>query len=186
MKDLTKSETWALKRIPVIFRVQHWALLSCRVIFSINLSLLLAWEVLVAVSGSSWQRPMEDSPSVPVQEPPPANRDTNPEHNGRGECIHGRPCLRVHVCETASAEKLDAIVLSLSCGPCFTSSCRLCLTLMRSSTSGFPRTSRVMLRTNLLLMKVSQLLCLSPFCLLSILSPGRLKYVLWLNNLVSK
>lgn len=99
---LEKSEKWALKRIPVVFRVQHWAL-SCRVIFSINLSLLFAWEVLVAVSGSSWQCPMEDSPSVPVQEPPPAYRDTNPEHNGRGECIHARPCLRVHVCETASA-----------------------------------------------------------------------------------
>lgn len=160
MKDSTKSEKWALKRIPVVFRAQHCALFSCRVIFSINLSLLLAWEVLVALSGSSWQRPMEDSPSVPVQEPPPANRDTNPEHNGRGECIHARPCLRVHVCETASAvphKKHDAIVLPLSCGPCFTSSCRLCLTLTRSSTSGFPRTSRVMLRTNLLLMKVSQL-----------------------------
>lgn len=65
--------------------------------------MLLAREVLVALSGSSWQRPMEDSSSVPVQEPPPANRDTNPEHNGRGECIHARPCLRVHVCETASA-----------------------------------------------------------------------------------
>lgn len=134
------------------------------------------------MSGSSWQRPMEDSPSIPVQKPPLANRDTNPEHNGRGECIYARPCVRDSECSTT--ENLDTIVLSLSCGPCFTSSCRLCLTLMRSSTSGFPRTSRVMLRTNLLLMKVSQLLCLSPFCLLSILSPRRLKYVLGLNNLV--
>ncbi|KTG02378.1 hypothetical protein cypCar_00015022 [Cyprinus carpio] len=51
-------------------------------------SLLLDLEVLVAVSGSSWQCTMEDSPSVPVQEPPSANRDANSEHNGRGECIH--------------------------------------------------------------------------------------------------
>ncbi len=66
-----------------------------RVVSSVN----LAWEVLVAVSGYSWQCPMEDSPSVPVQEPPSANRDANPEHNGRSECIRVRPCLRVHVCE---------------------------------------------------------------------------------------
>lgn len=83
-------------------RIQSSALsvdVMSRVVSSVNLSLLLAWEVLVAVSGYSWQCPMEDSPSVPVQKPPSANRDANPEHNGRSECIHVRPCLRVHVCE---------------------------------------------------------------------------------------
>lgn len=84
------------------YRIQSSALtvdVMSRVISSIDLSLLLDLEVLVAVSGSSWQCTMEDSPSVPVQEPPSANRDANSEHNGRGECIHVRPYLRVHECE---------------------------------------------------------------------------------------
>lgn len=55
-------------------------------------------------------------------------------------------------------------LLSLSCGPCCTSSCPHCLIPTKNSTSGSPKTSRATLRTNRPLMRVS-LTSASLFCL---------------------
>ena len=97
------------------------------------------------------QRSVENPSAVPVSKQTAAHWDAHPEHNGWGEqCVYVCVLTLAHVCSWDPDRTVDGcmLLLSLSCGPCCTSSCPRCSIPTTSLTSGSPRTSRATPKTS--------------------------------------
>lgn len=130
---------------------------------------LCNWSSSVHPFPPCFQCSVENPPAVPVSKQTAAHRDAHPEHDGWGVCVCVCLLASVCVCSCEQDRTVDdcMLLLSLSCGPCCTSSCLRCLIPTTSLTSGSPRTSRATLKTSLPSMRVSTALVLSAACCLT-------------------